>query len=746
MAAAIPIGVQRTPIDATKEAVFEFYSSGGDRVYRNTLEIWDTDDLSVVDEGTVYTNTHCKYYKISKVPYYKFDNTYDPSDSTAVRHGGLENGKTYYFRFDVNNAEYSEFLPILCLATPTFDFTDPFDGKVISASSYIFTLKYTQDNGEILNRVSFSLYNSLGVLVKKSETIYVTDEDKQDDGSYLIKYKFEGFNSGDAHSASANGVTVNGIELETKVSFTIEYDKPVSYSQFTVNNICDKGIVQIHSTLVSIIGSAYYLNTPYNNSNGNPSISDIPSYSESSKITDIAFDSSTIDLADKCLKWDLDQQSFSIKDKNFVMRMWLNPTRLCHLNSGMSYALCTFGSSQKDGFLIRWERIVENSEVKDLFSLSYLGGDTIVYKRSNKVSNLNNLSEVLIYIKKDGATLDLQLVPTKTQDNTFDFANSDVEYHKTTTVYYETSSVDQDLTDYDFVTQTEDISSLLSVQNSTISEVYLYNAIFKHFNVSSDTTITTDSVEPTDWETSTIMDCDFDNNINAGSVGKVADIDISAFLIKRREVGAFDWLTLAEKKISTISDLTFYVNDFLVPSNRDFEYALVPMLANGSEGDYLVQSVTTAFNGVFIFDKNISIRLLANVTYDSGVRNVSIGTLQPIGKKYPTIIQNGSINYFSGGVSGTVFNDEFYTQHTIDRYSISKLGQNYTNFLVNGNSKILKDWNGNIWIVQIVGSPSISYNQSTGNGVIDISFSWAEQGDWNNQDDLYNNGLIDVSI
>ena len=38
----------------------------------------------------------------------------------------------------------------------------------------------------------------------------------------------------------------------------------------------------------------------------------------------------------------------------------------------------------------------------------------------------------------------------------------------------------------------------------------------------------------------------------------------------------------------------------------------------------------------------------------------------------------------------------------------------------------------------------MAYNQSTGNGIIDISFSWAEQGEWDNQRDLYNNGLVDI--
>ena len=80
---------------------------------------------------TVQNNTHIKYFKESANPYYDFNNIYDPTDSNAVTNGGLENGKTYYYRFmtfgrtSSSSSEYSDFLPILCLATPTFEITDP---------------------------------------------------------------------------------------------------------------------------------------------------------------------------------------------------------------------------------------------------------------------------------------------------------------------------------------------------------------------------------------------------------------------------------------------------------------------------------------------------------------------------------------------------------------------------------------------------------------------------------------------
>ena len=37
----------------------------------------------------------------------------------------------------------------------------------------------------------------------------------------------------------------------------------------------------------------------------------------------------------------------------------------------------------------------------------------------------------------------------------------------------------------------------------------------------------------------------------------------------------------------------------------------------------------------------------------------------------------------------------------------------------------------------------VAYNSSYGNGVVDISCSWVEQGKWNNQTDLVKNGLVE---
>ena len=62
-------------------------------------------------------------------------------------------------------------------------------------------------------------------------------------------------------------------------------------------------------------------------------------------------------------------------------------------------------------------------------------------------------------------------------------------------------------------------------------------------------------------------------------------------------------------------------------------------------------------------------------------------------------------------------------------------------FLTNKNAKILKDWNGNIWLIVIVNNPSVSFQQNTSMRLADVSASWVEIGDYNSQKDLYEAGL-----
>lgn len=273
---------------------------------------------------------------------------------------------------------------------------------------------------------------------------------------------------------------------------------------------------------------------------------------------------------------------------------------------------------------------------------------------------------------------------------------------------------------------------------NNITKTRLQNGNFDHFNVSKNTII--DSTIPTLWDLDTIMDADFNGNISAGNVNQVAT-GITAVRIKRRIKGAFDWITIREIPIKSSEDLKFVITDNLASYGTEYEYAFVP-LTEDIEGSYIVESVTSKFEGVFICDVDTIFKFYAGVEYGNNTANQQVGVFQPYNRQYPVIVSNSLLNYQTGSVSGWVLPDDFDTNRQLDRITITKEKEAMLAFFMNKKPKILKDTNGNSWLVYITGNPTMSYVNNYGQGMVKISADWTEVGDSENKNDLYDNGLI----
>ena len=65
-------------------------------------------------------------------------------------------------------------------------------------------------------------------------------------------------------------------------------------------------------------------------------------------------------------------------------------------------------------------------------------------------------------------------------------------------------------------------------------------------------------------------------------------------------------------------------------------------------------------------------------------------------------------------------------------------------FLTNKSPKILKDWNGNIWLVMFTSDIELTFNNDWGMGITSFDATWTEVGNAEDQYDLQNSGLIDI--
>lgn len=289
----------------------------------------------------------------------------------------------------------------------------------------------------------------------------------------------------------------------------------------------------------------------------------------------------------------------------------------------------------------------------------------------------------------------------------------------------------------------KDILNPIPTNTDNIKQVRIQNAIFEHIDITRNT-IFDYTTELPKWDFDTIIDCDFEDGTGAGNVGFTLS-QLSSIRIKRRKKGGFNWITVQETPINDRTDLNSIRRDYFVPSYEEFEYALVPIL-NGVEGKYIIGSIETEFNGVFISDLNKTYKLNAQVSYSGRTSMQSVGQITPLGRRYPVIIKNGKANYEMGSVSGMLLGKNYETTHEINRKEIVEEINEFVDFLKNGKPKIIRDWNSNIFMVMVTSNPSVTYNNNYGMGIASVSFEWTEQGKYDNEDDLYDNGFIEIEL
>lgn len=267
----------------------------------------------------------------------------------------------------------------------------------------------------------------------------------------------------------------------------------------------------------------------------------------------------------------------------------------------------------------------------------------------------------------------------------------------------------------------------------------LENGIYDHWNVNRDINTPYSPDIPEDWTVSTIMNGKFNGTIDAGNFDEVLN-KIQGFRLKRRKLTDQNWITLAYFPISADDNKFTYHDNFAV-SGIEYEYAFVPII-DGDEGTYISDTIKAKFAGVFICDEQTIYRFWANVNYGTGEQIQKVGVFEPFGRRYPVVVSNSVINYYKGTIGGTVLPYNYLSNKKLDRVAMMEERKVLLNFMNNKKAKILKDPNGNLWLIYFSDSPVISFYQNYYNGLADVTANYVEIGDAESQTDLYNAGLI----
>lgn len=274
---------------------------------------------------------------------------------------------------------------------------------------------------------------------------------------------------------------------------------------------------------------------------------------------------------------------------------------------------------------------------------------------------------------------------------------------------------------------------------TNINNIRIENGIYDHMNITKDVDFDYTTELPGKWNLQTQFDADFNGTITAGNVDYIL-AQISSIKVKRRVKGTFDWATLFTIPISKVSDVDFVRYDYIAKNNETYEYAIVPVIGN-TEGEYSINSIKSEFYGIFITDNKSSYKFLEGASYSGNERSNQTGIFEPYGSKYPVVIKNGVLSYDKGTLTGIVItfdaNQELDREGTIERLKAIE------NFLTEPTGKILKDFNGNIWLVSITDNIPVTYYSEVGMGFAQISFNWNEIGNATDSSDLYYNNLIE---
>lgn len=278
---------------------------------------------------------------------------------------------------------------------------------------------------------------------------------------------------------------------------------------------------------------------------------------------------------------------------------------------------------------------------------------------------------------------------------------------------------------------------------SNLTGATIQNLVAIDLYITNDTTTDYFTNPPTQWnDDSTLMWAKFDGDLNAGNISKAMSIllqQLSQIKVKRRRVGDNNWTTLRTYNINENRDnLVFSFYDNTAVNDIEYEYALVYVRKNGTESNYITTKILSKFYGTFIGDVDNMYKFFADISYDSTETHQNVGVFEPIGRKYPIYVSNAETNYKTGNFKGKIIGDYLDT-NVLDREQIVNLSNKILTFLTNKRAKILKDDNGNAWVVMITDNPSVSYINEIGRGLQDLNFHWSEISDI---DDLESVGLV----
>lgn len=275
-----------------------------------------------------------------------------------------------------------------------------------------------------------------------------------------------------------------------------------------------------------------------------------------------------------------------------------------------------------------------------------------------------------------------------------------------------------------------------------ISKIKLLSGIFDEIMVENGSSIPFDK-DRKEWRYGTILLAKFQGDLNAGNVNFI-DMAVQDIVIKKRKVEEYgNWTRVASIPYDKddIKEYEFY--DKYSESYQEYEYAFVPTMPQGIEGEYITDTIMSEFEDIFISDKDKHFKLRHNIDFGTSEIATNNAVFEPLGSRFPIVVANGDTNYMKGGLNALVMSEE--DLELMNPRQQLEYRKGLTEFLTNNKPKVLKKPNGELYVIRLVDSPSVNYLNNTRGTLADISANYVEVAE-NTEGDLIRNGLLDGSV
>lgn len=276
-----------------------------------------------------------------------------------------------------------------------------------------------------------------------------------------------------------------------------------------------------------------------------------------------------------------------------------------------------------------------------------------------------------------------------------------------------------------------DGQALSPMGNNAISDsIKISNGIFSHLALVNLIEDKDDTAIPTKWTDKMLLNANFNNTLEGGTINEFIG-SIDHLELQRKAYNENEWLVL--QKIYPINSTIkpFTINDTTAKCGTQYTYQIVPIGKNGEIGYGIELSVVSLFDDAYVADANHIYKITAEYEIGSSNQNIVSAVQTPYGAKYPVVGFNAVTNYASQTVTAILLAPTSQSRYSnnIDRMAQVKLVNEFNEWLTNGKTKIIKDFNGNLKVVVVVNAVSNSYYKSLGNGIASTTFNYIEIGD-----------------